>query len=78
VAAEGYSTPEEAALAGFDPRYARVVQVRFDRPTPTCLMPLGQNEAEVELATNEPPYEYRYFVHVERVGDFWEEKVSNN
>ena len=78
MAASRFSTPEEAALAGFDPRYARVVQVRFDRSTPTCLMPLPQNEAEVELATNEPPYEYPYFVHVERVGDFWEERVSHN
>jgi hypothetical protein len=76
--AAAYSTPEEAALAGFDPRYARVVHVRVDRPTPTCLMPLRENEAEVELATNEPPYEYPYFVHVERVGDFWEERQSHN
>lgn len=75
--AAAYSTPEEAALAGF-PRYARVVRVRLDRSTPTCLMPLRENEAEVELATNEPPYEYPYFVHVERVGDFWEERQSHN
>jgi hypothetical protein len=41
-------------------------------------MPLRQNEAEVELMTNGPPYEYPYFVHVERVGDFWEETQSHN
>ena len=35
-----------------------------------------QNEAEVELATNEPPNECPYFVHLERVGDFWEERVN--
>ena len=29
MAASRFSTLEEAALAGFDPRYARVVQVRF-------------------------------------------------
>jgi len=39
---------------------------------------LGQNEAEVELATDEPPYEYPYFVHVERVGDLREERISHN
>jgi len=39
---------------------------------------LRENEAEVELATNEPPYDYTYFVHVERVGDFWEERQSHN
>jgi hypothetical protein len=41
-------------------------------------MPLRQKEAEVELATNVPPYEYSYFVHVERVGGFWEERVGHN
>jgi len=76
--AAAYSTPEEAALAGSNPRFARVVRVRFDRSTPTCLMPLRENEAEIELAMNEPPYEYPYFVHVERVADFWEERQSHN
>jgi hypothetical protein len=77
--ADRYSTPEEAALAGFDPRYARVVRVRFDQPTPTCLMPLGQNEAEVELATNEPPWESTHTsCTFERVGDLWEERQSHN
>jgi hypothetical protein len=27
---------------------------------------MGENEVEVELATNEPPIEYPYFVHIER------------
>lgn len=59
---------EEAALAGFDPRYARVVAVRFE----------DEDHAEVELATNEPPFEYPYFVHVERVGGSWYEAISHN
>jgi hypothetical protein len=32
---------------------------------------MGENEVEVELATNEPPIEYPYFVHVERRGERW-------
>src|SRR5207247_8109240 len=73
-----YPTPEESALAGFDRRYARVVRVRRDQPEPGCGKPLELNEVEVELATNEPPYEYAYFVHVERVGAYWVEGSSHN
>ena len=65
-------------MSGFEPRYARVVLVRFDRPAPHCFTPLAENEAEVELATSDPPYEYAYFVHVKRIDDLWEEGVSHN
>jgi hypothetical protein len=41
-------------LAGFDPRYARGAIFALIDP-PSCLMPLRENKAEVELATNESP-----------------------
>lgn len=74
----GYSTPEEAALGGFDPRYARVVRTRQGTPAPHCLLEMGGNEVEVELATNEPPIEYPYFVHVERRGERWYAMQGHN
>jgi hypothetical protein len=77
VVESGYLTPEEAALAGFDPRYARVVRTR-DATEATCGSTLSENEVEVELATNDAPYEYPYFVHVERIGERWREAVSHN
>ena len=61
---KGYPTPEEAALAGFT--FARVVRVRardWD-----CALEPEPGQVEVELATNEPPMEYPYFVHVHREG----------
>jgi hypothetical protein len=45
-------------------------------PTWTATIRNRQNEAEFELATKEPPNECRYFVHLERVGDFWEERAN--
>jgi hypothetical protein len=78
VGGTGYPTAEQAALAGFDRRYARVIRVRSEKPRPGCLKPLRSNEVEVELATNEPPYEYAYFVHVERIGDVSIEGMSHN
>jgi hypothetical protein len=71
----GYNTPEEAALAGFPRGQARVVNVWT---TPTCSVSLGEDEVEVELATNEPPHEYPYFVHVDRRGNLWFEGNSHN
>jgi hypothetical protein len=64
----GYPSPEEAALAGFDSRFARIVRVRSQ----------DVDHVEVELATNEPPREYPYFVHVERIGELWHEATSHN
>jgi hypothetical protein len=58
----------EAALAGFDPRYARVVRVTFNSP----------DEAVVELATNEEPYLYPYFVYCYRMQGRWVEGDSHS
>ena len=74
----GYDTPEEAALAGFPHGQARVVQIRTGSQGPDCTINLGNDEVEVELATNEPPHEYPYFVHIERRHDRWFEGISHN
>lgn len=50
-AERGYATPEEAALAGFDPRFARVVVTLY----------VSDDLAEVELETNTPDAPYPYF-----------------
>jgi hypothetical protein len=60
------------------PRYARVVRVRFDRSTPTCLMPLRENESEVELTTNEPPISTPTSFTSSGQVIFWEERQSHN
>jgi hypothetical protein len=54
---DGYATPEEAALAGFPARYARVADVRYSSD--------GQR-AEVDLVTNEEPTVHPYFAHCSR------------
>jgi hypothetical protein len=41
-----------------------------------CTVDIGENGVEVELATNEPPHEYPYFVHVERRHNLWFEGAS--
>jgi hypothetical protein len=64
----GYSTPEEAALAGFDPRYARVVGTRY----------VSDELAEVELETNTPEAPYPYFLQVTRTNRLWFEGASGN
>ena len=74
---DGYATPEEAAISGFDARYARVVGMVHG----TCVNdfdPEDVDHYEVELATNEAPSEYTYFVHVYREGDLWFEASSHN
>jgi hypothetical protein len=72
----GYPTPEEAALGGFDPRFARVVAARWGDWD--CTAEPDGVEVEIELATNEPPSEYEYFVHVQRRGKLWYEGQSHN
>jgi hypothetical protein len=64
----GYPTPDEAAMAGFDPRYARVVVTRY----------VNDDLAEVELATNTREAPYSYFVTVRRTGGVWFEGASGN
>jgi hypothetical protein len=64
----GYSSPEEAALAGFDPRFARVVVTRY----------VDDESVEVELETNTPEAPYPYFVQVRRVEERWFEGPSAN
>lgn len=64
----GYATPEEAALADFDLRYARVVRTVF----------YGPDDAEVELATNEEPYLYPYFIRCSRGPEGWIETGGGN
>jgi len=44
----------------------------------TAPLKLGEGHADGELATNEPPTEYQYFVHVHREGDLWYEEGSHN
>ncbi len=75
---KSYPTPEEAALAGFPAGLARIVCVRREAQSSGCTAMLGKDEVEVELATNEPPREYTYFVHVERRRERWFEGVSHN
>jgi hypothetical protein len=65
----GYPTPEEAALSDFDPRYAKVVVVR-EAASP--------DDLEVELATNEPPRLYPYFVRVHREDGLWRVQSDGN
>jgi hypothetical protein len=65
---QGYSSPGEAALAGFDPRYARVVVTRY----------VNDDLAEVELETNTPEAPYPYFVQVTRMEGLWFEGSSGN
>lgn len=63
-----FATPEEAALADFDARYARVVRVTFT----------GIDEALVKLATNEELIIYPYFVCCRRTTNGWVEENSHN
>ncbi len=65
-------------MANFDPRYARVTRVRHGRPEPSCSREMGENEVEVELATNEPPREYAYFIHVESRVGLWYIRYNHN
>lgn len=65
---ETFATPEDAALADFDPRYAGVVRVTFNSP----------DEAVVELATNEEPYLYPYVVYCHRIQGRGVEGISHN
>ena len=65
-------------MASFDSRYARVTQVRRGRPESSCSKQMSENEAEVELATNEPPREYPYFVHVECREGLWYARYDHN
>lgn len=53
----GYATPEEAALDGWDTRYARVVDVSLSS---------DGSEARVTLMTNEEPHLYPYYVYCVR------------
>jgi hypothetical protein len=72
-----YATPEQAALAGFDPQFAHVIGVVRSYAV-HGFEPDDDDHLEVELATNERPREYPYFVHVERDGDGrWREGVSH-
>ena len=66
---EPWQTPEEAALAGFDPRYAKVIKVTYLR---------SGRFAEVELATNEEPFVYPYWVMCERVEGGWINRADSN
>ena len=65
---DGYSTPEEAAMADFDPRYARVVATRF----------VDDDLAEVGLSVNTPETPYPYFVQAMCVNGRWYEGPSGN
>jgi hypothetical protein len=74
---KGYLTPDEAALSGFDPRFARVVRVVRSQDWSEALVK-DDDHMVVELATNEPPREYPYFVFVERRQGLWFEGMSHN
>ena len=69
----GFETPEEAAMQGWDRRYARVVAVRELKRDY-----LEGEWVEVELATNEEPRAYPYFVNVQRRDGRWFEGLSHN
>jgi len=72
----GYTTAEDAALGGFDRRFAKVITVRTSEGD--CGIELNDDHVEIELATNEAPSEYTYFVHVERRDGSWFESNSHN
>jgi hypothetical protein len=63
-----FSTPEEAALSTFDTRFARVVETTHE----------GEDSAVVELATNEEPNLYTYFVRCRRLADGWMDAGGHN
>ena len=66
----GFATPQEAALADFPARYARVESVDYST---------DGNEAKVMLLTNEEPYLYRYYVWCVRdSGGLWHETHGGN
>jgi hypothetical protein len=52
-----FTTPEEAAVADFPPKYARVESVSYSS---------DGSRATITLLTNEEPYLYRYYVNCER------------
>src|SRR5258708_5148450 len=65
-----FTTPEEAALTDFPPKYARVESVSYS---------LDGSRATVTLLTNEEPYLYRYYVNCERnESGRWIETDSHN
>jgi hypothetical protein len=63
-----FETPEEAALSTFDPRYARVVETTQE----------DEDSVLVELATNEEPNLYAYFVRCRRLSDGWVDVGGHN
>jgi hypothetical protein len=66
--ARSFPTPEEAALSTFDPRYARVVETEYE----------DHDLAMVELATNEEPYLYTYFVRCKPSATGWVDVAGHN
>lgn len=66
--ARSFPTPEEAALSTFDPRYSRVVKTTIE----------DEDSALVELATNEEPSLYTYFVRCRRLADGWVDVGGHN
>ena len=74
-----HDTPEEAALEGWDLRYARVVRV-LPGSREDALM-CGVDAADyciVELATNEEPQLYPYFMHCVRYDGKWVAESGHN
>jgi hypothetical protein len=67
---DGYATPDEAALVGWDARFARVDKVTYSS---------GGSKACVTLLTNEEPYLYPYYVYCVRDrSGLWVETHSSN
>jgi len=65
-----FSTPEEAALADFPLKYARVESVSYSK---------DGSRATVKLLTNEEPNLYPYFVNCERTkSSRWIETDGHN
>jgi hypothetical protein len=65
-----FRTPEEAAVIGFPPQYARVESVSYSS---------DGSRATVKLLTNEEPYLYPYYVNCERnESGRWIEADSHN
>jgi hypothetical protein len=55
-----------------------LVRVRTDPTSCDCIVDRSGDEGEVELMTNEPPFEYPHFVHVGREGGRWFEGIGHN
>ena len=76
---DAYDTPEAAALEGWDLRYAKVVRVLPGSAEDARMYEVDPSDyCVVELATNEEPRLYPYFIHCGRFDGKWVALSSHN